>query len=98
MAKRVFLLARDLLFRSRLRHVVERAGAALADEATCDVAVVEIEAPDWEGRVRTMAARGTAVLAFGSHVRVDLLRAARDAGARAVPNSQVEATLAAMLG
>jgi hypothetical protein len=98
MAKRVFVLARDLLFRARLRHVIERAGAAAADEAGCDLAVVEIDAPAWEQRVRAIAGRGIPVLAFGSHVHADRLRLARDAGARAVPNSQVEATLTEMLG
>ena len=36
---------------------------------------------------------GVDVLAFGPHVRAELLRAAREAGATAVPNSQVEDAL-----
>jgi hypothetical protein len=42
-------------------------------------------------------AGGTPVLAYGSHVRADLLRTARDAGATAVPNSEVERRLVALL-
>src|SRR6266850_1743920 len=98
MPKRVLVIARDLLFRAKLRSVVTTAGAeTAADAASCDLAVVEIEAKDWESQVRQLAGRGIPVLAFGSHVRADLLRVAREAGARAVPNSQVEATLAALL-
>jgi hypothetical protein len=37
------------------------------------------------------------VLAFGSHVDAAALRAARDAGAHAVPNSQLETELRALL-
>lgn len=98
MAKRVLLVTRDLVFRAKLRDVVAAAGAEPApDAASCDLAVVEIEARDWEARVRELAGRGVPVLAFGSHVHADALRVARDAGARAVPNSQIETTLAALL-
>ena len=91
-------MARDLIFRAKLREVIVAAGAELAtDETRCDLAVVEIDAADWETRIRTLVGRGTAVLAFGAHIRPDLLRVAREAGADAVPNSQVEATLRAML-
>ena len=48
-------------------------------------------------RVRGLVARGIPVLAYGSHVRADLLRAARDAGATAVPNSEVERRLVQLL-
>jgi len=37
------------------------------------------------------------VLAFGSHVDAAALRAARDLGARAVPNSEIENALRALL-
>jgi hypothetical protein len=37
------------------------------------------------------------VLAYGPHVRADLLRAAREAGATAVPNSEVERQLRVLL-
>jgi hypothetical protein len=94
MAKKILVAARDLVFRSKLRAVVTSSGGELVqDESGCDLAVIEIESSDWEARVRNLIGRGIPVLAFGSHVRADLLRSARDAGARAVPNSQVEAAL-----
>ena len=98
MAKRVLVIARDLMFRSKLRTVVtNRGGEVASDEAACDLAVVEIDAPQWEARLRSLVARNIPVLAFGSHVNIDALRLARDAGAQAVPNSQVESTLAHLL-
>ena len=98
MAKRVLVVARDLVFKSKLRTVVAAAGAEVTgDEAACDLAVVEIEAPQWEARIRALTARSIPVLAFGSHVHADALRQARAAGARAVPNSQVESALAHLL-
>lgn len=98
MVKRVLVVARDLVFKSKLRAVVTAAGAeVVTDETQCDLAVVEIEAPQWEARIRGLAARDIPVLAFGSHVHADALRQARDAGARAVPNSQVETTLTHLL-
>jgi hypothetical protein len=98
MPKHVLLHTRDLLFKAKLRDVVTAAGAEVAGDAgSCDLAVIEIDARDWEARVRDVAGRGVPVLAFGSHVHAERLRTARDAGARAVPNSQVEATLAELL-
>jgi hypothetical protein len=97
MPKRVLLVTRDLMFRAKLREVILAAGGtAASDAATCDLAVVEIDARDWELRIRELAPR-VPVLAFGSHVHADALRAARDAGAVAVPNSQVAATLARLI-
>jgi hypothetical protein len=49
--------------------------------------------PDVEQRIRALVSRGIPVLAFGSHVKAEDLRAAREAGATAVPNSQVEGAL-----
>src|SRR5439155_1748363 len=62
------------------------------------VAVLEIEPAGSMDRIAALVARGTPVLAYGSHVQADLLRAARDAGAAAVPNSQVEERLRELLG
>src|SRR5947208_2405358 len=67
-------------------------------EVACDLAVLEIEPAGSMDRIAALVARGTPVLAYGSHVRADLLRAARDAGAAAVPNSQVEERLRELLG
>jgi hypothetical protein len=95
MGKRVLVLTADLTFRAKLRAVVEgRGGEVVRDGAECDVAAIEIGVREWEGRVRDLVGRGVPVVAFGSHVRADVLRAARALGARAVPNSEVEQALA----
>jgi hypothetical protein len=79
--------------------VCAAAGAAVVrDEAACDLAVIELDAPGAGDRLRGLVERGAPVLAFGSHVDAEQLRAARDAGASAVPNSQVEARLRELLG
>jgi hypothetical protein len=96
--KRICLLTADLLFRSKLGAVVAAAGGEVTrDEAACDLAVVDLADAARAGRVGEFVGRGIPVLAYGSHVRPELLRAARDAGARAVPNSQVAQTLNEML-
>jgi hypothetical protein len=98
MGKRVLVVARDLFFRSKLAAVVTAAGGEVVrDDAACEVAVVELGDAAAEGRIRALVARGVPVLAFGSHVKAEELRAARALGATAVPNSEVEATLRALL-
>jgi hypothetical protein len=98
MAKTVFLLTRDLLFRSRLAGIAAAAGWEVTrDAGTCERAVVELGASGWEDRVGDLTGRGVPTLAFGSHVETELLRRARAAGATAVPNSQVEQRLRSML-
>ena len=92
------IAAADLVFRSKIGAAVARAGSIIATDASdSDLAVVALEAPDAVDRIRGLAARGIQVLAFGPHVRADLLRAARDAGAIAVPNSEVEHRLESLL-
>ena len=99
MGKRVYLAARDLVFRSKLGTVAAAAGAEpVRDPDVCDVAVLDAEAPEAVARIRGFVARGIPVLAYGAHVRADLLRAAREAGAVAVPNSQIETALRELLG
>jgi hypothetical protein len=94
---KVLLATRDLFFRSKLSAVVQAAGGeVMRDESACDVAVIELSA-DAEQRIRRLVGRQIRVLAFGSHVEVEALRAAREAGAVAVPNSQVEAQLRQLL-
>lgn len=96
--RRVYLLTRDLLFRGKLGGVVEHAGGSVTrDAAACDLAVVELESRGWEERIRDAHDRGIPVLAFGSHMNADLLRRARELGAEAVPNSQVEGRVAQLL-
>ncbi len=86
------------MFRGKLRAIVSAAsGDVTRDPTTADVIVVEIESENWENQIRTGVARGVPVLAFGSHVDAERLRAARALGAEAVPNSQIEARLGAQL-
>jgi hypothetical protein len=66
-------------------------------ETQCDLAVVELGGPDAAERIRAFVGLGVPVLAFGSHRSADVLREARDAGAEAVPNSEVERRLRALL-
>lgn len=94
----VFLGTRDLMFRGKLRALVSAAGAEMTREAaTADLLVVELDSERWEERIREGVGRGIPVLAFGSHVDAERLRAARALGAEAVPNSQIEARLGAQL-
>ena len=89
----VLIVTRDLFFRAKLEAVARAAGAHVASGGEAAMAVVELSGEASLQRIRDLAAAGVAVLAFGSHVHADLLRAARDAGADAVPNSQVEEAL-----
>jgi len=91
------VLAADLFFRAKLEAVVRAAGWTPVRTAPAEVAVVELGRPGAPERVAELVAGGARVLAFGSHVGADDLRRARDSGARAVPNSQVERALAAIL-
>ncbi|HEV8509205.1 MAG TPA: hypothetical protein VGQ48_02005 [Gemmatimonadales bacterium] len=97
MAKRVLIECRDLFFRAKLEAVVRAAGAELTRVEPCDVVVIELGKSGVEERIRDLVQRGTAVLAFGSHVDAEVLRAARKQGARAVPNSEVEMALRALV-
>lgn len=98
MGKRVLVAARDLFFRSKLAAVVTGAGGEVVrDESACDLAVVELGGGDAEARIIALVGRGIPVLAFGSHVKADALRAARALGARAVPNSEIESALRARM-
>ena len=99
MARRVYLLTRDLVFRGKLGGVVAAAGGEVTrDPARCDLVVVELEAREWEDRIRDARDHGIPVLAFGSHVNAAMLRRARELGAEAVPNSAVERRLADLAG
>ena len=93
----VLLLARDLFFRAKLEAVIRAAGCEPRPLGTAPLAVVELSGDDSVERIRELVRSGCAVLAFGSHVHAELLRAAREAGAQAVPNSQVEAALRSRL-
>lgn len=95
--KRVLLECRDLFFRGKLQELVRAAAAEPVRDEPFDVAVLELGKPNAERRIHELVARGVPVLAFGSHVDAAALRAAREHGARAVPNSQIESELRALL-
>lgn len=98
MAKRVFLATRDLLFRAKLGGAVAAAGGEVSrDEGACDLVVLDLTDPAALGRIGDLVGRGAAVLAYGAHVQPEALRAARAAGATAVPNSEVEQRLRDLL-
>ena len=95
--KRVLVECRDLFFRGKLQAMLAASGAAAVREEPYDVAVIELGRADAPQRIAELVTRGVPVLAFGSHVDAAALRAARDLGARAVPNSEVETALRALL-
>jgi len=97
-ARRVLLATADLVFRSKLGQAVTTAGGEVIREGErCDLAVVAVETSGALQRIQAWVAGGVPVLAYGPHVRADLLRAAREAGATAVPNSEVERRLLELL-
>lgn len=87
------LRTRDLFFRAKLEAMLRAAGFAPKREGPAEIALVELGDEQDLAQIRALVAGGVPVVAFGSHVRAELLRAAREAGADAVPNSQVEATV-----
>lgn len=91
--QRVLVLTRDLFFRAKLEAVVRAAGCQPVRDGSAWLAVVELTDDASVERIRALVGAGIEVLAFGSHVRAEPLRAARTAGAEAVPNSQVEEML-----
>ncbi len=91
--RRVLLLTRDLFFRARLESVIRAAGRTPVSQGPADLAVVELADAGSLERVRALLAGGTAVVAFGAHVRGELLRAARVAGADVAANAGIEARL-----
>jgi hypothetical protein len=95
--KRVLVECRDLFFRGKLQAIIGAAGGAVVREEPFDLAVLELGKPGVDERIRDLVRRGVPVVAFGSHVDADALRLARNAGARAVPNSEVESTLRALV-
>jgi len=95
--KRVLIECRDLFFRGKLRAILTASGAELARAEPYDLAVIELGQSGATQRITDLVARGIPVLAFGSHVDAAALRAAREQGARAVPNSELETALRALV-
>jgi len=96
-SKRVLVDTRDLFFRGKIQEIVRASGAEIARAEPYDLAVVELGKAAAQDRIRGLVDRGVAVLAFGSHLNAEQLRDARTAGARAVPNSEIESALRAQL-
>ena len=97
MAKRVLVECRDLFFRGKIQAILGAAGAEIVRDDPIDLAVLELGKPGVGDRIQNLVRRGVSVLAFGSHVDAGALRAAREQGAHAVPNSQIESELRALL-
>ncbi len=77
---RVALLCPDLLFGSRLRSALEKAGhEVLPAEAEADVLVVDLT-DDADARVAAAAGAAVPVLGFYAHVEQDVRKAAEAAG------------------
>ena len=94
---RVLLECRDLFFRGKLQAILTASGAEPARAEPYDLAVIELGRTGVAERIAELVARGVPVLAFGSHVDAAELRAARDLGARAVPNSEIENALRSLV-
>lgn len=91
--RRVALLTSDLFFRAKLAGVARASGWTVVRGLPAEVAVVELGRDDALGRIAECTAAGVRVIAFGSHVRTEDLRRARELGAASVPNSRVEGAL-----
>jgi len=97
LTKRVLVETRDLFFRGKIQEIVRASGGAITRDEPYDLAVVELGKAGVQDRIRGLVERGVAVLAFGSHLNAEQLRDARAAGARAVPNSEIESAVRAHL-
>jgi len=93
----VLVECRDLFFRGKLQAILTASGAAAVREEPYELAVIELGGADAPQRIADLVTLGVPVLAFGSHVDAAALRAARDLGARAVPNSELETALRALV-
>ncbi len=83
-APRVVVVADDLIWASRLRVAVERAGASVARDQG-DFAIVDLNGRTYDGlaEVARLAARRPTI-AVGQHEDIDLRKRALAAGARRV--------------
>ena len=97
MSKRVLVETRDLFFRGKIQEIIRACGGEVTRNEPYELVVIELGKADSPVRIRGLVERGVAVLAFGSHLNAEQLRDARAAGARAVPNSEIESALRAQL-
>jgi hypothetical protein len=91
--RQVLVLTADLMFRAKLMELLRGAGYEPLLRGTAPHALVELSGESDVRRVQELVKSGTAVVAFAAHVRPSLLKAAKAAGAEAVPNSRIEATV-----
>ena len=79
----VAALVSDLIFASRITgHGVPVRIARAADELDgADLVLIDLECPDAMDAIARCREQSSRIVAFGSHVRKDLLDAARAAGA-----------------
>jgi hypothetical protein len=91
--RRALLVTKDLFFRAKLSAALEQSGYTVSLCGTAPVAVIELGTPNASARIERLIAEGARVVAFGSHLKADELRGAREAGATAVPNSEIERTI-----
>ncbi|MBT8218064.1 MAG: hypothetical protein HKN74_14575 [Acidimicrobiia bacterium] len=84
----VLLLSGDLMDRSRFEEAVREVGLRLATSSDDGlrplVAFVDLKHPDADDLIRTLAADGVEVIAYGPHVDSDALTRARTLGAQTV--------------
>jgi hypothetical protein len=88
--RRALLVTKDLFFRAKLSAALEQSGFSVSLCGSAPVAVIELGTPNASARIARLVASGAKVLVFGSHLKADELRGAREAGATAVPNSEIE--------
>ncbi len=91
------IFSRDLFFRAKLEEIARRAGWKVLASGPANLAVVELVNESSLQVIEELVTSGARVLAFGPHVEVELLRAARLKGAEAVANSKVEGRLKELL-
>jgi hypothetical protein len=88
--RKALVVTKDLFFRAKLTAALEQSGFSVSLCGSAPVAVIELGTPNASARIERLVADGTQVVAFGSHLNTDGLKAARAAGAMAVPNSEIE--------
>jgi len=88
--RKALLVTKDLFFRAKLSAALEQSGYTVSLCGSAPVAVIELGTPNAVSRIERLVAAGARVVAFGSHLKADELRGAKEAGASAVPNSEIE--------
>ncbi len=100
----------DLMFGTRIQDTARQLGytiemlepgqepEAVVARVAPALVVVALDTPAWEAAVRAGKRAGAAVLAFGSHKNIELMRAARSAGCdEVVARSRMAAELPSLL-